>query len=95
MTEHARSCLAAFDFDGTLTQRDTLAGFLVHASGLPKMAKILVRQSRQLLQGARDDLLRDAAKTSVIAAALRGLTVEQLESAGTSYATQLHRQLRT
>jgi phosphatidylglycerophosphatase C len=72
--------VAAFDFDGTLTHRDTLLPFLASVRGWPRVAAALGRHAHRL---ARD---RDAAKELVLVRLLAGLLDEEVREAGRVYA---------
>lgn len=86
--------LAAFDFDGTITQRDTLAGFLVFIGGRRAFAGAMARHAGGLLRGLRDDVERDAAKERVLGDILRGRTAGEVAEAGERYAALLPERFR-
>ena len=90
-----RSGLAAFDFDGTITERDTLLGFLVAVGGRGAVGRALVRHSTGLARGVRDDAARDAAKERVLGDILRGRAHDELVEAGQRYAALLPARYRT
>jgi phosphatidylglycerophosphatase C len=75
--------VAAFDFDGTLTRRDTMLPFLASVVGWPKVARALSSEAYRL---ARD---RDGAKERVLARTLAGLRHDELVEAGRAYAGQI------
>ncbi len=83
-----RPALAVFDFDGTLTRRDSLVGFLVHVSGT-RAARAFLAEARPLLRAARHDHARDAAKAAVVARALAGLDVDEVHDVARHYAHRL------
>src|SRR6478735_6015952 len=89
-----RRLVAAFDFDGTITRRDTLFGFLVAAGGLPRSARVLAANSVGMVRGLRDDEARDDAKAAVVGGILEGRTRGELDAAGEDYAARLHSRLR-
>ena len=91
---HSPRRIAAFDFDGTLTRRDTLGGFLVHVGGRPAVATALLAESTGLAQGLRNDAKRDAAKERVLGRILRGRDEAALVAAGVEYAAVLPRRFR-
>ncbi|HKY16653.1 MAG TPA: HAD-IB family phosphatase, partial [Microthrixaceae bacterium] len=93
-TPEASLRLAAFDFDGTVTRRDTLLGFLVHAAGAARTAAAAARHSLDLAKVLADDSTRDSAKERVVGAALRGLTATQLDERGEDYAKRLPSRFR-
>jgi phosphatidylglycerophosphatase C len=72
--------VAAFDFDGTLTHRDTLLPFLASVRGWPRVVAALGRHAHRL---ARD---RDVAKELMLVRLLAGLPDEEVREAGRVYA---------
>lgn len=95
MSDRAASGVAAFDFDGTISQRDTLLGFLLHVGGPLRVAAALGAESPGLLRGVRgDDDERDAAKERVLGRVLRGRHIDELHDAGRSYAQRLPKGFR-
>jgi phosphatidylglycerophosphatase C len=87
MTEPRR--VAAFDFDGTITQRDTLAGFLTFVGGRSALARASARRAPAMVAGLRDDVARDRAKEAVLGDVLRGRSEADLRAAGARYAALL------
>lgn len=91
--------IAAFDFDGTLTERDTLLPFLVHVCGAQRVARA-VGQVAPVAARARLGRLeaelhhRDAVKERLLAALLAGRTASWLADAGADYARTLPARLR-
>ncbi len=80
--------VAAFDFDGTLAERDTLLPFLVRATGRRQVAQALVAQARTY---RRD---RDAAKVDMLRRLLAGDDAGRIDTLGRDYAVGLHHLLR-
>lgn len=80
--------VAAFDFDRTLTARDTLLPFLGHLVGYRRLATALTAQARRY---RRDS---DAAKLDVLRRLTTGLDAEEFAAAGRDYAAGLHHRLR-
>jgi phosphatidylglycerophosphatase C len=72
--------VAAFDFDGTLTRRDTLLRFLASVVGWPRVAAALGVHAHRL---ARD---RDVAKERLLVHLLAGRPDDELRRAGHAYA---------
>ncbi|MGH9288699.1 MAG: hypothetical protein ACRD0V_10525 [Acidimicrobiales bacterium] len=70
----ARPVVAAFDFDGTLTQRDTLVPFLRRACGHWPIVRAAIAA-----RGARG---RDAFKVALVGELFRGWPAERLDSLG-------------
>ncbi|HEY6697805.1 MAG TPA: HAD-IB family hydrolase [Acidimicrobiales bacterium] len=81
-----RPVVAAFDFDGTLTRRDTLVPFLRRACGpLPIVRAAIVAR------GARG---RDAFKVALVGELFRGWPAERLDSLGRAHVPTLLAALR-
>ena len=81
--------VAVFDFDGTLTHRDTLPRFLLHVLGYPA----LVRHSLALLPiltGYGLGIIRnDVAKEKVLMRCLGGMNMNTLQQKGESFAVHI------
>ena len=91
--------IAAFDFDGTLTRRDTLAPFLIYACGRRAFARAASRAMTagartRLGAGAADTHHRDAAKSVLLADLLGGRDRAWLSDSGANYARRLSNQVR-
>lgn len=84
----ARTGIAAFDFDGTLAERDTLLPFLAHAHGRARLALALAAQARTY---RRD---QDAAKADLLRRLVTGDDPERLAALVHDYAIGLHHRLR-
>lgn len=82
-----RPGLAAFDFDGTLAERDTLVPFLRSQRGL---ARVLAASA---LSGLRTRE-RDALKVAIIGRLFRGMPADELDAAGKDYVATLVPRLR-
>lgn len=81
--------VAAFDFDGTISRRDTLVPFLAKVAGPRRFAAACARLG---LSGARRDLDirdRDDVKERIIRLLLAGRTEDELRSRGELYARDL------
>ncbi len=81
--------VAAFDFDGTLSRRDTLVPFLALASGRRRFARVCAQLG---LAGARrsvDLRDRDGIKEQLLADLFAGREEEELRHLGTRYARDL------
>ncbi|MGH9111840.1 MAG: HAD-IB family hydrolase [Acidimicrobiales bacterium] len=81
--------VAAFDFDGTLSRRDTLVPFLRQACGTGRLAGALARAIAR--RRARD---RDALKVALVSELFRGWPAERLEALGRAYVPALLEGLR-
>lgn len=77
--------LAAFDFDGTITRRDTLVPFLARVGGWPRLVHGVGRVAPSLVGRSR----RDVAKLAAVGATLRGRDVIQVRELAAQYATEL------
>ena len=79
--------VAVFDFDGTLTRRDTLLPFLRRTYGAPRTSLALLANSlvmaKGVVAGSRE---RDTAKEAVLGHLLAGREVAELESAAAVFA---------
>jgi len=87
MGRPGRPGVAAFDFDGTLTRRDTLLPFLRRACGtwpVTRAAVVAVTRTRD----------RDAFKVAVIGRLFRGWPAERLDALGRAYVPSLLGALR-
>jgi phosphatidylglycerophosphatase C len=79
--------VAVFDFDGTLTRRDTLLPFLRRTRGASRTSMALLANSLVLARGmVGDDDRRDAAKASVLRHLLAGQDVDELRAAADVFA---------
>ncbi len=95
MPVNQSSIVAAFDFDGTLTRRDTFIPFLARGLGWPKLLLALLKCLPWLAGYALGVLPNDVAKQRLMLATLRGLTITQLEDWTTQWlAHDLPRQLQ-
>ena len=73
------SVVAAFDFDGTLTRRDTLLPFLVRGLGWPQFLLVLLRSSPWLLAYTLRLLPNDVAKQRLFLAAFKDRTLTDMQ----------------
>ncbi|MCC6185427.1 MAG: HAD-IB family hydrolase [Microthrixaceae bacterium] len=81
--------LAAFDFDGTITRRDTLVPFLARVAGPTRFGRACARLG---LLGARGRISardRDLAKEHLIELLLGGMAEHDLRTQGERYARDL------
>lgn len=81
--------VAAFDFDGTLTRRDSLAPFLARTVGWPRFALAAAREAASILAVASGRGDRDAAKERLLVRLLAGMPRDRLERLGTEYGALL------
>ena len=77
--------VAAFDFDGTLTKRDTLIGYLRLVVGRAKVARVLAGNVGGLVRASRNRADRDVVKERVVAACLAGVEHDRAREVATRY----------
>jgi phosphatidylglycerophosphatase C len=80
--------VVAFDLDGTLTRRDTMAPFLSAVRGRSAVVRTAGLQWYTLLRGATSAAYRDPAKVAFVGSLLRGLRSEELRETGQRFAAQ-------
>jgi phosphatidylglycerophosphatase C len=86
--------VAAFDFDGTITERDSLLPFLMLATSRRRVVGALGRDLGPLTWAARRGGMRDEAKRRMIARLFSGDDTARLHRLGEAYATVLAPDLR-
>ena len=92
---HHDLCVAAFDFDGTLTHGDTLLPFLASALGWPRFAWALLRSSPWLVGHALRLVRNDIAKARLFQTALQGVAMTDVQHWAARWVSeQLPKQLR-
>lgn len=79
MNEAQRPVVAAFDFDGTLTWRDTLLPFLRHLLGWPRLLWVFFICSPWLLAYALRLTSNHRAKARLLHASMAGRTLAEVE----------------
>jgi phosphatidylglycerophosphatase C len=85
-------CVAAFDFDGTISERDTLTPFLAMVCGRTRLYGSVARRSPAMAAtfvGLRD---RDGEKERLLTTLLRGRSAGEIRATGARYAEQLLQQ---
>jgi phosphatidylglycerophosphatase C len=85
----SRAVVAAFDFDGTLTRRDTLLPFLRVVAGRRRVASALAANAVGLARAARRRDERDVVKERVLARCVAGIAAEDAVDAAARYAEQI------
>ena len=80
--------VAAFDFDGTLTRRDTFKPFLVRGLGWPRFLWALFRCSPWLAGFALRVVPNDVAKQKLMLLTLKGRTTTDIEDWTTRWLAQ-------
>jgi phosphatidylglycerophosphatase C len=82
----AAEVVAAFDFDGTLTRRDTLIPFLQRLCGTPAVVRAMAAQVGSLALATAGIGDRDGAKAVLLARLLAGHERARVEAVVASYA---------
>jgi HAD superfamily hydrolase (TIGR01490 family) len=88
----AERSIAAFDFDGTLSRRDTLMPFLARAVGRAAVWRAMAAEGAVVARQRRFD--RDDAKVRALRRLLAGEEAQRVAELGRAYAGELQRQLR-
>lgn len=87
--------VAAFDFDGTLTRRDSLLPFLVFVCGAGATARALVAEAYRFARVLLGRESRDEAKEALLTRLLSGVDARPLRESGELFAGRLvNRELR-
>jgi phosphatidylglycerophosphatase C len=86
MTAPAASCVAAFDFDGTLSTRDNFLPYLRTVAGTRDLARAIAAAAPALAASRRDPSQRDVAKAIVLRGTLAGRREAYLRDVGERYA---------
>ena len=81
--------VAAFDFDGTIAQRDSLGPFLALVAGLGALSRAIAMHSPRIAAVALGRADRDATKEAVVTSVLGGRTAGSISGAGRAYADHL------
>lgn len=84
-----RPVVAAFDFDGTITRRDTLLPFLARAAGPGRTGRALLVESLTITRALVGAGSRHDAKEGLLGRLLAGHELAALEAAAEEYATVL------
>jgi phosphatidylglycerophosphatase C len=78
--------VAAFDFDGTLTRRETLLPFLLHTLGAAAVARRALVLCPTLAAYGLGLIRNDVAKERVFVRCLAGMSIDELQQAGERFA---------
>lgn len=81
--------IAAFDFDGTLTRRDTFAGFLREVAGMRALLGASLADLPRLALAAAGRGSRDDAKQRMLSRLFTGLPADEVATLGRAYGTRL------
>ncbi len=84
--EAGKPVVAAFDFDGTLTRRDTLLPFLLHTLGAAAVARHALILSPTLAGYALGLINNGIAKERVFIRCLAGMHIDELQRQATQFA---------
>ena len=79
--------VAAFDFDGTITKRDTLISFLAYVAGRWQTAKKLALLSPELIGFLLNTVSRQEAKEAILKRFFKGIPQHQLLELGEAFAS--------
>jgi phosphatidylglycerophosphatase C len=85
-TPDAKPVVAAFDFDGTLTRRDTLFPFLLHVAGPVKFLTKFILLLPTLTAYALGMMRNDIAKTKVLRSFLANMAMHELQQHALQFA---------
>jgi phosphatidylglycerophosphatase C len=86
--------VAAFDFDGTLTRRDSLVPFLAQVCGWPRVTTALSALAPRIALALSGHGDRDAAKEALLKRLLAGRKASDVAAAGERYAASLRQRGR-
>ena len=79
--------MAAFDFDGTLTRRETLLPFLLHTLGAATVVRNALLLSPILAGYALGLIANNVAKERVFIRCLKGMRMDELQNKGERFAS--------
>ena len=94
MSVDGKRNIAVFDFDGTITKRDTLAPFLLKFAGLTRSLTSALRHAPGMVSAAIGVGDRDAAKEKYLISLIGGRAESNLIVAGIEYAELVLREER-
>lgn len=83
---HNKAVIAAFDFDGTMTKRDTLISFLIFAAGRWATTKKLSLLLPKMLGFVFKQVSRQEAKEAILNCFFKGIPYDQLQELGDAFA---------
>ncbi len=87
---NAQSVIAAFDFDGTITTKDTFLAFLYRAFGKPRVYAALAALSWHGLLVWLGLASRDRFKELLVARLFVGVSVQRLQAIGVEHAQYIY-----
>lgn len=94
MAEDGKRNIAVFDFDGTITKRDTLAPFLLKFAGFTRSFTSAIRHAPGMVSAAIGVGDRDEAKEKYLISLIGGRAESELIGAGIEYAALVLREER-
>jgi phosphatidylglycerophosphatase C len=87
--ESAKPVVAAFDFDGTLTRRETLLPFLLYTLGAVSVARHALVLAPTLAGYGLGLIRNDVAKERVLMRCLNGMSIDALRKTGGRFAAEV------
>jgi phosphatidylglycerophosphatase C len=87
--DRAGPAVAAFDFDGTLTHRDSLLEFLVSVRGAVTTARAVIAESPRFALVLLGRSPRDEAKEALLSRLLSGADARQVSESGQAFGERL------
>lgn len=78
-----------FDFDGTLTRKDTLPIFMRHAIGLPRTISTFLRAMPAIAAWKLKRISNSEAKERLFSLAFKGMKVEEFREKGRTFASKI------
>jgi len=81
--------VAVFDFDGTITRRDSLVPFVRRVAGTARVARAAVLEGPALARMTAGRADRDATKAAFLRRAIGGLPVERFHAAAPAFAHEI------
>lgn len=94
MTTDVPKVVAAFDFDGTITTRDTFLPFLDKTFGRLRVRAVLAKLAPEFLSIPFGMSSRDQCKEKVIAALFSGVSCDRIDAVAGEYAETLRESFR-
>jgi hypothetical protein len=86
--------IAAFDFDGTLTYRDTLLFFLIHTHGIARTFWNLLLQFPTLVLSLLGGIKRQEIKECILTQFYKDMPAEEMRRQGEIFAEVLDKLIR-
>ncbi len=93
MTDKQRT-IAVFDFDGTITDRDSFGSFVKAVKGTPRFCLGICMQMPRLVGYKLGIIRNDKAKEALFGTYFRGMGMNEFRRAGERFADSIDRRLR-